>query len=257
MQPFPVPYEPTPLTPCQTLRSRLEKSTRDSVNVRHVELWQTDAPSLTQNRKPIGRAAYYEDMLPIASRTYAEDMNQWVQYEVPSRNPTRDAKEREEAEKTLRGVYDIIQRIDMNTSKLVPGSTQWNALKAQRLEAQNRAQEARDLISELDANTLTENPYFDRFDLASDPRNVIRELNAVVSEDKVDRGIREAKQMLGRTFQNRWVDQSEVEQKGYDALNAYELMRPRLNEMSFEYRAAVPATVSPPATVQGKGEGRR
>lgn len=240
MQPFPIPFEPLPFAPCQSARSRLEKSTRDTVNARHVEMWETDAPSLTNNRKPAGRDGYFDDMLPIASRTYKEDMKQWASFKPPSTTPTNDQKEREKATATLGAAYRLIQQIDTNKAANTPGSTQWNSLQAQRLQVQEWAQEARNTLYRLDQNALSDNPYFSQYDIASDSRNVIRELNAAVVEDKTDRGIREDKRLLNRIFQSRWVEEKETEKKGYDTLGAYELMRPALNDMSFDYRARKP-----------------
>ena len=48
---------------------------------------------------------------------------------------------------------------------------------------------------------LGQNPYFDKFDVTSDPFNVARELRATVYEEKKDRGLEESRTLLERRFQ--------------------------------------------------------
>lgn len=236
MQPFPIPYEPTQFIPCRSLRSRREVNTRDAVNARHVDQWNTDPPSLVNNRKAADKQAAFDEMMPISTRTYAEDLKQWYSFQTP---PPR-AKTRanaEESERRIRAEYTIIQQIDKNLRQLQTGSDQWNGLQIKRREAQARALEAQQEYYDAQSQALSENPYFTKYDVASDPRNVIRELRGAVVEDKVDRGIREARTLLSREFDDRWVSLDEKEKKGYDSLTAYDLMRPRLNIMEMNYRA--------------------
>ena len=87
------------------LRSRIENSTRDSANARHVEQWETDTPSLTNNipqlvksiqspqesldvikgyappsyKTKIANVPYY-DMMPMNTRTDARDYKQAQPY---------------------------------------------------------------------------------------------------------------------------------------------------------------------------------
>lgn len=241
MQPFPIPYEPTNLTNCRILRSRREPDTRDVVNARHVEQWNTDAPVLTNNRKAADKQAVFDEMMPIGTRIYAEDLKQWYSFKTPPpRAATRASAE--ENEKKLRAEYTIIQQIDSNLRRLQPGSEQWTQLQVKRREAQERALDAQQEYYDAQTSALSENPYFSKYDISSDPRNVIRELRSAVVEDKVDRGVREAKTLLSREFDDRWLPLEEKEKKGYDTLAAYDLMRPRLNTMEINYRAPVPAT---------------
>lgn len=83
---------------------------------------------------------------------------------------------------------------------------------------------------------LNQNPYFEKFDVPTDPLNVGRELQATVYEEKTDRGLLESKRLLNRTYTMRWVSNETVTSKGYDTLNAYELMRPQFNKMDINYR---------------------
>lgn len=52
---------------------------------------------------------------------------------------------------------------------------------------------------------LQANPYFDKYDVSSDPRNVIRELRNTVVEEKTDRGLKESQLLMKRQQVNRWV----------------------------------------------------
>lgn len=83
---------------------------------------------------------------------------------------------------------------------------------------------------------LNQNPYFEKFDVPTDPLNVGRELQATVYEEKTDRGLLESKRLLNRTYTMRWVSNETVTSKAYDTLNAYELMRPQFNKMDINYR---------------------
>lgn len=85
-------------------------------------------------------------------------------------------------------------------------------------------------------NQLGQNPYFDKFDVVSDPFNVSRELRATVYEDKVDRGLLESKRLLNRTYTTRYLPESYAKVKNLDTLNAYDNMKPKMNKMEETYR---------------------
>jgi hypothetical protein len=82
---------------------------------------------------------------------------------------------------------------------------------------------------------MAQNPYFAKYDVAGDSRNVVRELRGAVSEDIADRGIRESKKLLERNFDNRWMPQGDAQEKGLNSLEAYDLMRPKFTDMSKRY----------------------
>ena len=86
------------------------------------------------------------------------------------------------------------------------------------------------------SDQLGQNPYFDRFDVVTDPFNVARELRATVYEEKVDRGLMESKRLLNRTYTTRYVEPDYVAKNSLDTLNSYEDLRPRLNTMEKTYR---------------------
>jgi hypothetical protein len=89
-------------------------------------------------------------------------------------------------------------------------------------------------IEQTDA--ISQNPYFNKYDVASDSRNIIRELRGVVSEDIVDRGLRQSQKLLTREFESRWMSPQFAEQSGMNQLTVLELVRPAMNNMGKNYR---------------------
>jgi len=83
---------------------------------------------------------------------------------------------------------------------------------------------------------LEGNPFFDQHAASYDPRNVARELNSAVKEDKMDRGIMESQRILSRGFSSRYVPQGYAEQNQFDSLQAFEMLRPKINEVNKLYR---------------------
>lgn len=74
----PILYAGLPRLPpaSMQLRSRKETATRDTINARLFEEWQTDAPSLQQNRPDLSGAKIILDMNPIPTRTSVETYRQ-------------------------------------------------------------------------------------------------------------------------------------------------------------------------------------
>jgi len=83
---------------------------------------------------------------------------------------------------------------------------------------------------------LDENPYFQKYDITQDPRNVARELSASVVEDKYDRGVKQDKPNLGRSFTSRWLPNDYAEDTNLTTLRAYESLKPVQNDTSVSYR---------------------
>ena len=84
---------------------------------------------------------------------------------------------------------------------------------------------------------LEGNPFFDQHAASYDPRNVARELNSAVKESKLDRGILESQRILGRGFSSRYVPQGFAEANKYDSLQAFEELRPKIDDGTRQYRA--------------------
>jgi hypothetical protein len=71
---------------------------------------------------------------------------------------------------------------------------------------------------------LEHNPYFDRYDPVSDPRNAVRELRSAVYEDKGgDRGYEESQFILRRQFENRWLKEELIDEDQMDTFLRYEI----------------------------------
>ena len=84
---------------------------------------------------------------------------------------------------------------------------------------------------------LDTNPYFQRYDVTKDPRNVVRELRTTVSETKTDRGVVESKDLLGRSMVSRWLPPNYVGENSMDTLSAYDrVMKKEINDMKKSYR---------------------
>ena len=166
-EPFLYAGEPRIPPPSMQLRARKETSTRDTVNARFFEQWQTDGPSLTHDRHDEKGARVLLDMNPINSRTTVNDYRQ--------------------------------------SQPFIANGPQMGM-----------------------------NPYFDRYDPANDPRNAVRELRSVVHEDKG--GDKETKRILERGFTSRWIPEGYVESNNMNSLLSYELLRPRTDDITKDYR---------------------
>ena len=322
MQPFPIPFEPTNLKPCMTLRSRREYNTFDATNARLVEHWQTDAPQLFNRRRDVSGAVWWLDMNPTASRLYREELLRSAPFEIPSANApvtkqtvelgfqTSEAiakvqKQQEQLRATpnsavAQSTYQQLQKLGQQKLDLLSAKeiiekqkketethlqqeskdTVRSALQTLLQQYQERQtfltaqiQQINDQIASLtvklnatpnsaqtvkliqgiqttqlevevlnlkqkqvQVDALSDNPYFNKYDVAGDSRNIIRELRGVVSEDVVDRGLRESPRLLAREMQSRWLPEGYAESRGLNSLQAYELMRPKFNDMGKSYR---------------------
>jgi hypothetical protein len=218
-----------------TLRARNEVNTVDAVNTRLVEHWQTDAPSLQNSFRKTAAVDRYMDMNAIPSRLYREDMRQSQPYVIPStQNPAVQKTlalnaATAQSLSTIQGLGNRLQlaRTPQEISSL-RGSLKIKQDTYKLLQAQTK---------QIQVDTLASNPYFEKYDVATDSRNVMRELRAAVSEDVVDKGVRESQQLLKRELENRWLPANYAEEKGFDQLSAYEVMRPQFNDMTRDYRS--------------------
>ena len=147
---------------------------RDVVNARMYESWQTEAPALYNNRNdPGAQKGGFMDMAPLSSRQDTKSYRQSQPYEVGSR-----------------------------------------------------------------AEVLAGNPYFQKFDVTQDPRNVARELRGSVFEEKADRGLKENKSLMEREFKHRNVNESVAEQAVRTRLEAGTAIRPVPTDTLKDYRLA-------------------
>ena len=86
--------------------------------------------------------------------------------------------------------------------------------------------------------SLAMNPYFDRYDPTRDPRNMIRELRSVVYEEKeADRGLSESKRLSDRGYLSRWMPEGTSLEDMKASLDAYEVMRPKVDNIADVYKS--------------------
>ena len=203
--------------PCFSLRSRREVAAPDQQNARMVEHWQTDSPALTSGPRVTGSSRYM-DMNPTPSRLYREDMRQSQPFLVPSENSEEQALMKE-LDRQIAAALAKIQ--DSSSPDLATYQDLYKVLLQRK--------------QQLGADSLSRNPYFDKYDVRGDPRNLVRELRAAVSEDVADRGLVESQKLFRRGMENRWLPAHFAESEGLDSLTAFELMRPRMNQQDKIY----------------------
>jgi hypothetical protein len=81
---------------------------------------------------------------------------------------------------------------------------------------------------------LEQNPYFDRYDPVSDPKNAVRELRSAVYEDKKgDRGYDESQSILRRQFENRWLKEELIDEDEMDTFLRYKIATAGRSNISF------------------------
>ncbi len=79
---------------------------------------------------------------------------------------------------------------------------------------------------------LQKNPYFTEYDIASDPRNVGRELRGAVKEPVSKRGMDTNRGFLERTMESQYIPDDQVKKM----VDSYSQMRPTLNDMKATFR---------------------
>lgn len=159
-----------------TPRSRREDSSRDVVNARNIELWQSSVPI---------RQAFFR---PEPATTALDSR--------------RDHSFNDQA-----GISTRYQSTTLPAPAFDPAGPK-----------------------------LVGNPYFDQHAPEFDPRNVARELRGAVKETKSDRGVVESQRILRRGFSSRHVPEGFAETRQLDTLNAFELMRPKIDDATHTYR---------------------
>lgn len=86
---------------------------------------------------------------------------------------------------------------------------------------------------ENDTGRLGMNPYFNKYDVAYDGTNAVRELRAAVYEDKNMESLRESRRLLERNLDNRWLGASEAARMS--ALGRWDQMRPVRDDIRMVY----------------------
>jgi hypothetical protein len=85
--------------------------------------------------------------------------------------------------------------------------------------------QAQPYVAQVNTSTAN-NPYFQKFDITQDPRNVTRELQGAVYEDKSIRGSKQSKALIERGMQHSWIDPAEIKNDIESRLKGNEVMRP-------------------------------
>ena len=176
------------------LRSRIENSTRDSANARHVEQWETDTPSLTNNVPQLVKSIQsLPESLDVINGYAPPKTANIPYYDMMPMNTRTDARDYKQAQPYIAGGPDF-----------------------------------------------QHNPYFDRYDPISDPRNAVRELRSAVYEDKgTARGVDESQHMLRRQFENRWMKEELIDEDEMTTYLRYEIATAGQSNISFP--AAAPS----------------
>ena len=230
MQRYPA-YTPSIPPPCFSLRSRRETNTTDTANSRLAEHWQTDSPALMNSHRDVKGVSRYVDTNAISSRLYREDMRQSQPYVVPSAD-SEQVKQEQAIERQIQLVLASIQTLRGQLT-----SNPDDALLVQQLSVK---QTLYNLLltqqKQFSIDALGRNPYFEKYDVAGDSRNIVRELRNSVTEDVVDRGVKESQKLLRREMESRWIPANFADKEGIDSLAAYDLMRPKYNQQEKVYR---------------------
>lgn len=129
--------------------------------------------------------------------------------------------------------YLQMDRPDVNGAKILSDMNPTNSRSLDgSLYIQNRPMKAGE-------DGFTKNPYFDGYAPEYDSRNAVRELRSAVYEDRFDKGIRESKYLLGRTFTSQWLEPNYVADNNLNTLNsleAYEHLKPQMDDIAKNFR---------------------
>ena len=90
----------------------------------------------------------------------------------------------------------------------------------------------RQQVYEAGGPKLGQNQYFNKYDPSYDSRNAVRELQAVVYEDKPVEHIPQNNSFLTRSMANRWINAEEMKQM----TEAAERIRPTMDDYAKSYR---------------------
>jgi len=232
MEPIPIAYMPSIPPPCFSLRSRRETNTVDTANTRFTEHWQTDSPALLTSLRGTNGTERYQDTNAIPSRLYREDMRAAQPYVVPAAD-SEQVRRQVWFRTQISAVLGRIQELGLQLQKETDYFRQAELRKDlaqnqdtyQLLMAQQRGQAV---------DSIAQNPYFDKYDVPGDSRNIIRELRTAVTEDVVDRGVAESQKLYKREFENRWLPAAPTEER-LDPVAAYDLLRPQMNDQDRVY----------------------
>jgi hypothetical protein len=211
------------------LRTRIEGNTKDWINRKEFEHWQTDVPDFTYNYPKLvyAKGRMYENVndrkVGYARISDEENKKLSEQYGTSGasyRDPESDRRPTKAREK-------IPQSIDIATGYKQPNYKITN-IPYEDMATINTRTDARDYRQAqpfvAGGPDLGYNPYFDRYDPVSDSKNAVRELRSAVYENKgTSRGVSESRLMLRRNFENRWVNEELIDEDKMDTYLRYEI----------------------------------
>ena len=211
------------------LRNRIEHNTKDMVNFNTYKHIEIDVPDFTYN---------FPKLTYSKGRTYDTPLNRSIGYTSSSLTNSNvygfdisynDAR----TDRNPSYARQPIERpIDIATGYRLPNYKLTN-IPYQDMSPQNTRYDARDYKQAqpyvAGGPDLAYNPYFDRYDPITDPRNAIRELRSAVYEDKGgDQGYVESQKKLRRHFENRWVPEEIVTDDLMDTFLRYDTVLPNI-----------------------------
>lgn len=220
----PVPIVSINVTPMPQFipRSRREESTRDIVNARNIEIRQS-GPQIQQ--------AFFRPEPTALSGTRLKAQKSVM--------PTQDRSiqyDEGEPKRHFAEIPDFPEERPVNSSAMMgPRNTAF--FDQAGIATRNQAPISIPApMYEPNAPKLEGNPFFDQYAASYDPRNVARELNSAVKEDKMDRGVIESRRILSRGFSSRYVPEGFAENNQFDNLQAFEMLRPKIDDYNKIYK---------------------
>jgi hypothetical protein len=155
-----------------------------------------------------------------------------LQLRVRRENNTHDSLNARHFESWQASV-PIVQGVYNGSTETLPPTTYDMAPQSSRTDKRDYRQSQPFVAN---GPSLAMNPYFDRYDPTRDPRNMIREVRNVVYEEKeADRGLQESLRLVERGYSTRWVPEGSSLDELRASLEAYEVMRPKADNISDDY----------------------
>ena len=84
-----------------------------------------------------------------------------------------------------------------------------------------------------------QNPYLQRLDAVNEPRQIVRELRSAVTEDNREKYLDLSQKIANRNFSHVLIQGSDIQPMATN-LKAYELLKPKLDDFSTDYRKYEP-----------------
>jgi len=209
------------------LRARIETATRDTVNAKHFEHWQTDTPDFSYNYPKIGsydqvfeRPSGYALNTSNTSNT-SKTTNSFTYASSSNIESYYTDSKQSFAKETINSSFDIATGYSIPNYKIT--NIPYNDMSPTNTRGDGRDyKQSQPFVA--GGPDLEYNPYFDRYDPVRDPRNAIRELRSAVYEDKGTlRGESESQDMLRRQFEHRWVSEELIDEDKMDTYLRYEI----------------------------------